>query len=167
MPKIKAKNIQLGDSIYLANKPYHRPTELDVGWYRVHKILDHKKDRHPISDVISFRLTKSPWSDDDIPFNVETLVECRRNPHPKARRPDGRERSSQRCPKCKKLRKRWILANAMHSGRQLWERIEEGKSKVCHICVARHRGEPIGVVHGGPPEPKKAKPPKRQPPPFL
>jgi hypothetical protein len=73
----------------------------------------------------------------------------------------GTESTHQRCPKCKQLRRRWFLANHMYPGRKLWERIEEGKSKVCHICVARHQGLPLP---GANLKTKKVKPPREQPP---
>jgi len=76
----------------------------------------------------------------------------------------GKQSVRQRCPKCKKLRAKWFRANAFHEGRQPWERIEEGKSRVCHICVARHRGEPIPVMHGSPPKQKKVRWSRQQPP---
>lgn len=63
----------------------------------------------------------------------------------------GARSDHERCPKCKKLRQRWLRANAHHPDRKSWERIEEGKSKVCHICVARHRGEALPLVHGAEP----------------
>jgi hypothetical protein len=75
---------------------------------------------------------------------------------------DGVKRQSthQRCPKCKCVRARWFRANA-YNGQAKWERIEEGKSKVCHICVARHRGLPLP---GANLKVKKIKPPREQPP---
>lgn len=50
-------------------------------------------------------------------------------------RADDKRSVRQRCPRCKKLRARWLRANAWNAERQAWERIEPGKSKVCHICV--------------------------------
>jgi len=76
-------------------------------------------------------------------------------------RAEDTESTHQRCPKCKQLRRRYFIANHMDPGRKLWERIEEGKSKVCHICVARHHGLPLP---GANLKAKKVKPPREQPP---
>jgi hypothetical protein len=46
-----------------------------------------------------------------------------------------------RCPLCKKLRRKWINANAMHAGRILWQRLVPGGPKVCHICVQRSKDD--------------------------
>lgn len=50
-------------------------------------------------------------------------------------RATGKRSVRQRCPNCKKLRKRWFRGNHYDPGYTKWHRIEVGKSKVCHVCV--------------------------------
>lgn len=53
---------------------------------------------------------------------------------------DQRSRSRyQRCPKCKKVRMKWVPANWWYEGRTRWERLTLEGKKVCHICVERDR----------------------------
>lgn len=53
-----------------------------------------------------------------------------------------------RCPKCKKVRAYRFGANHWPEERQMWERLEPDGPVVCHICVARTKGEPLPMVHG-------------------
>jgi hypothetical protein len=41
----------------------------------------------------------------------------------------------QRCPKCKKIRLKWMHPNWWHSDRKKWQKREEGL--VCFICIER------------------------------
>lgn len=47
----------------------------------------------------------------------------------------GRRSMHERCPRCKKLRRKWVPANNWHEGRTRWQRRPEGL--VCWICVER------------------------------
>ncbi len=47
----------------------------------------------------------------------------------------GKRSRYQRCPKCKKLRIKWVRANAHHPGRAQWQKIDN--VLVCFLCVKR------------------------------
>ncbi len=41
----------------------------------------------------------------------------------------------ERCPRCKKLRMKWLPANWMHAGRKPWQMYK--KQLICFVCVDR------------------------------
>lgn len=49
----------------------------------------------------------------------------------------GKRSQHQRCPNCKKLRRKWFRANAYDPGRRAWGRLTTGGSKVCWLCIER------------------------------
>lgn len=44
-----------------------------------------------------------------------------------------------RCPKCKKVRMKWLPANFMHDFRKKWEKDENGRL-VCFLCANGYSG---------------------------